>query len=264
MIVGGDEVTTYQEGGKQYDVRVRLAATDWSWSALFGDWNLDGHQDLFVSNGIPKRPNDLDFVRYISNDQISSTMDNTRLVDQEALEMMPSGNVHNYVFEGREGLGFEDRSNQWMQPDTLLSGATAWADFDADGDLDLVADEKLFRNTGSSNHWLKVRLQGAPPSINRMAIGAQVRIRIGAQEEGRSGFTSGLAPGTPLFPLGLARFALGAARMKPTGSDRTGIDLAGALDQSSQHPVGVPEQRRVGGPVDVRLDGRGVETQPLA
>ncbi len=46
-----------------------VAATDWSWSALFGDYNLDGHQDLFISNGIPKRPNDLDFVRFISNDR---------------------------------------------------------------------------------------------------------------------------------------------------------------------------------------------------
>ncbi|WP_088339679.1 VCBS repeat-containing protein [Robiginitalea sediminis] len=155
-----------------------VAATDWSWSALFGDWNLDGHQDLFVSNGIPKRPNDLDFVRYISNDQISSTMDNTRLVDQEALEMMPSGNVHNYVFEGREGLGFEDRSNQWMQPDTLLSGATAWADFDADGDLDLVVNNLnhpaslLVNKSEKKGNYLKLRLQFSPK--NRFGVGSKV------------------------------------------------------------------------------------------
>ena len=39
-----------------------IAATDWSWSALFADYNEDGEQDLFIANGIPKRPNNLDFI----------------------------------------------------------------------------------------------------------------------------------------------------------------------------------------------------------
>lgn len=115
-----------------------VAATDWSWSALFGDFNLDGKQDLFISNGIPKRPNDLDFVRFISNEQISTKLDNTRLIDQKALDMMPSGSVHNYVFEGDATGRFTDRSGDWITRDTLISGATAWADLDLDGDLDLV------------------------------------------------------------------------------------------------------------------------------
>jgi hypothetical protein len=29
-------------------------------SALFADYDQDGEQDIFVGNGIPKRPNDLD------------------------------------------------------------------------------------------------------------------------------------------------------------------------------------------------------------
>ena len=115
-----------------------VAATDWSWSALFGDFNLDGQQDLFISNGIPKRPNDLDFVRFISNEQISTKLDNTRLIDQKALDMMPSGSVHNYVFEGAASAKFTDRSGDWITQDTIISGATAWADLDLDGDLDLI------------------------------------------------------------------------------------------------------------------------------
>ena len=35
-----------------------VAESDWSWSALFADYNQDGEQDIFISNGIPKRPND--------------------------------------------------------------------------------------------------------------------------------------------------------------------------------------------------------------
>lgn len=55
----------------------------------------------------------------------------------------------------------------------------AWADFDNDGDLDLATAGKLFENQGSENSWLKVRLQGDGVTMNRSAIGAQVRIRLG-------------------------------------------------------------------------------------
>ncbi|MEP3384905.1 MAG: VCBS repeat-containing protein, partial [Flavobacteriaceae bacterium] len=107
-----------------------LAATDWSWSALFADYDQDGEQDLFVSNGIPKRPNDLDYVRFISNEQIQKKLDNTKLVDQEALNMMPSGATNNIVFKGNSKLEFENKTADWIAKDTLISGATAYGDLD--------------------------------------------------------------------------------------------------------------------------------------
>ncbi len=117
-----------------------IAATDWSWSALFADYDLDGHQDVFISNGIPKRPNDLDFINFASNDQIQQKLDNTKLVDEKALDLMPSGSVHNYVFQGNEDLNFKDMSGNWITKDTLISGATAMGDLDGDGDMDLVTN----------------------------------------------------------------------------------------------------------------------------
>jgi hypothetical protein len=59
----------------------------------------------------------------------------------------------------------------------------AWADFDNDGDLDLVTDGKLFVNDESdtgSNHWLKVHLTGDGVTVNKAAIGAQARIALGS------------------------------------------------------------------------------------
>jgi ASPIC and UnbV./FG-GAP repeat. len=117
-----------------------IAATDWSWSALFADYDLDGHQDVFISNGIPKRPNDLDFINFASNDQIQQKLDNSKLVDEKALDLMPSGSVHNYVFQGNEDLNFKDMSGNWITKDTLISGATAMGDLDGDGDMDLVTN----------------------------------------------------------------------------------------------------------------------------
>jgi len=97
-----------------------VAATDWSWSALFADYNQDGEQDLFIANGIPKRPNDLDFINFVSDEQIKKKISNTKLVDQEALDMIPSGKSHNYVFEGRTDITFQNQSGEWMAKDSLI------------------------------------------------------------------------------------------------------------------------------------------------
>lgn len=141
-----------------------VAATDWSWSALFGDFNQDGEQDLYISNGIPKRPNDLDYINFISNDNIRSKINNTNLVDQKALKMMPSGFIGNMIFKGSKDLQFIDESKNWITQDTIITGATAYSDLDNDGDLDLVTNnlyspaEIQENTTNDKAHWLKIKL----------------------------------------------------------------------------------------------------------
>jgi len=155
-----------------------LAATDWSWSALFGDYDQDGKQDLFVSNGIPKRPNNLDFLNFVSSEQIQNKINNTKLVDQQALEMMPSGKMHNYVFKGGENLVFEDMSGKWIENDTLVSGATAMGDLDNDGDLDLVINNLnstatlYINNTNEAAHYLKLKFEYQDK--NPLGVGTKV------------------------------------------------------------------------------------------
>ena len=53
-----------------------VAASDWSWSPLWMDFDNDGLKDLFISNGIPKRLNDMDYVNYISDDEIQQKLKN--------------------------------------------------------------------------------------------------------------------------------------------------------------------------------------------
>lgn len=169
-----------QPNGKFLETALQsgVAATDWSWSALFGDYNQDGEQDLYISNGIPKRPNDLDYINYISNENIRSKINNTNLVDQKALKMMPSGFIGNMIFKGSNNLQFIDESKTWISQDTIISGATAYSDLDNDGDLDLVTNnlyspaEIQENTTNNKANWLKIKLNYREK--NKFGIGTKI------------------------------------------------------------------------------------------
>lgn len=173
-----------------------VAATDWSWSALFGDYNQDGEQDLFISNGIPKRPNDLDYINFLSNDNVEKKINNTNLIDKKALELMPSGNVGNKIFQGAKGgYTFIDRSKNWIHQDTLVSGATAYGDLDNDGDLDIVTNNlnervTFYENLTNSNenaNYLKLRLRFKEG--NNFGIGTKITSYSNGQKQFRELYT---------------------------------------------------------------------------
>jgi hypothetical protein len=155
-----------------------VAATDWSWSTLFADYNQDGEQDIFVCNGIPKRPNDLDYVKYYSNDQIKTKISTTKLLDKEALKKMPKGNVTNSVFQGSKDLLFENKSADWIENDSIISNGSGYADLDNDGDLDVVTNNlnsiaSIYINqTNEKANYLKIKLRLA--GKNTFGIGAKV------------------------------------------------------------------------------------------
>ncbi|HCQ77138.1 MAG TPA: hypothetical protein DIV44_10050, partial [Leeuwenhoekiella sp.] len=199
--------------GKDYQETALLsgvAATDWSWSALFADFNQDMQQDLFISNGIPKRPNDLDYIKFVSNEQIQSKINNTGLIDTKALDLMPSGVTHNYVYEGSADLQFKDQSGKWIANDTIVSGATAYADLDNDGDLDLVtnninASPTFYINkTDEKANYLKLKLKTQSP--NTYAIGAKVYAYANGIKQFKELFTvrGFQASSEPLIHFGLS------------------------------------------------------------
>lgn len=155
-----------------------IAATDWSWSALFADFDNDTQQDLFVANGIPKRPNNLDYIKFVSSDQIQNKISNTKLIDQNALQLMPSGITANFMYKGGTDLRFEDMSSRWIANDTLASGASALADLDNDGDIDIITNNlnqepTLYINqTPAINRYLQLKFDYKKP--NTYGIGTKV------------------------------------------------------------------------------------------
>lgn len=160
-----------------------VAATDWSWSPLIADFNLDGQPDIFISNGIRNRPNDLDYVKFISGLSHQHSNTGPREHDREILAHLPPGAWHNYIFEGHTDLRFTDRSSDWGFNDPTLSQGAAYADLDGDGDLDLVTNNMnepagIYRNntreTQPRQHFLTISLKGFPS--NPLAIGAKALV----------------------------------------------------------------------------------------
>lgn len=155
-----------------------VSATDWSWSPLFADYDLDGKQDLFISTGIFRRPNDHDYINYISSDEVESQFNASNKLDQKAINKMPSGKVKNYIFRGGDHLKFIDQTGKWMADQPNLSTGAAWADLDNDGDLDLVTNNlnepaTVYRNNLEAKAgYLKVKIQFTAP--NTFGIGTKV------------------------------------------------------------------------------------------
>lgn len=155
-----------------------MAATDWSWTPLIADFDLDGQQDIFISTGIPRRPNDHDYIRFISSEEVERRFNTSTQLDQDALDKMPSGVVKNYIYKGEGNLRFSDQTGAWITDDPIISTGAAWADLDNDGDLDLVTNNLngtagLYRNNaGGGGSYLKIKVNFDAP--NTFGIGTKV------------------------------------------------------------------------------------------
>lgn len=157
-----------------------IAATDWSWSPLAADFDNDGIKDLFISNGILRRPNDLDFIKFYST---RSANDTGRSADIAAINKMPEGKISNYIFKGTDSLKFIDNTTAWGMNHPGFSNGAAYADLDNDGDLDIVINNinepaTIYRNNTVqqlTNHFLEIQLEGAEQ--NKFAVGAKVVIK---------------------------------------------------------------------------------------
>ncbi|MGC4036470.1 MAG: VCBS repeat-containing protein [Chitinophagaceae bacterium] len=154
-----------------------ISATDWSWSPLFADLDNDGNKDLFISSGIVKRPVDLDYVRFVSDLSVRKNLDKTDKYDDMAIEKMPDGASHPFLFKGDGQLGFKDVSNNWGTGEMkgYYNGAS-YADLDNDGNLDIVincinAPAVILKNKAPRKNYLSVSFKG--DGLNTMGVGAK-------------------------------------------------------------------------------------------
>ena len=182
-------------------------ATDWSWAPLFADLDNDGLKDLFITNGIWRRPNNLDYLTFV---QSQAQRD-----DKMLIALMPHIPLANYAYRNNGDLTFTDVAGAWGLAQPGFSNGAAYVDLDNDGALDLVvnnvnAPAAIYRNrarTMGGNNYLQVQLRGA--GANTGGIGAKVIVRAGGktqllEEMPTRGFESSVDPRLH-FGLGSAK-----------------------------------------------------------
>ena len=165
-----------------------VSRTDWSWSALIADLDLDGNKDIFVTNGLAKDVTSQDYVAFLANEQtmVSATKGN-RVDYKQLTDAMSSTKIPNYAFRNNGDLTFTNESATWGLDTPSFSNGAAYADLDGDGTLDLVVNNEndtafVYRNnarTLTKNHYLQVKLEGE--GHNRFAVGANVTLQNGKQ-----------------------------------------------------------------------------------
>jgi len=164
-----------------------VAATDWSWSPLWMDFDNDGNKDLFISNGIPKRLNDIDYINFVSDQELQEKMRNKSLdsKDLSLIDKFPQIKLPSKFFRNKGSMQFADLSDSIDGSHPTFSNGAVYADLDNDGDLDIVVnniDEPalIYKNTTNdkvARSSVDITLHG--DEKNRNALGAKVILFTG-------------------------------------------------------------------------------------
>jgi hypothetical protein len=231
-----------------------LSSSDWTWAVKLNDFDSDGRLDVFLTNGVPREMNHSD---------IAITQD--MLVGKHMWEFFKDGEMRkeqNLAFRNEGELKFTDTSKDWGLDHVGASYGAATADFDGDGDLDLVVmnleeNVAVYENKSEGNSWLTIGLKGV--TANRFGVGATIELIAGEQKWIRQ-----LQPGVGYhsYDQPILHFGLGTLEQVdraivywPGGERQVVEDL-----QLNQHHEIAQSQGSQNKPVD---DSDAVEDSPM-
>ncbi|MFN4007750.1 MAG: VCBS repeat-containing protein [Chitinophagaceae bacterium] len=166
-----------------------IYATDWSWAPLLVDLNNDGLKDIFITNGIPKRLNDIDYVNYVSNEEVQAKIRTNTIgeKDMAVINHYPEIKLPNKVYLNQGNVQFTDAAASVADNIPTFSNGAAYADFDNDGDIDIIVNNindkaTIYRNTCNDAKQapsITITLKGN--ATNNNAIGARVLLYTNKQ-----------------------------------------------------------------------------------
>ncbi len=156
---------------------IGVASTDWSWSSLFADFDNDGDKDYLITNGVRQDSKNRDNVYNFKKEKKNTA----ESMDQRVLDLIntfPSVPQLNYLYENKGNYEFEDVSSKWGFTKKGFSNGAAYADFDNDGDLDLVLNNvndkaHIYKNNSIENklgNFLSIKFTADPKNLNSTVL----------------------------------------------------------------------------------------------
>jgi hypothetical protein len=162
-----------------------IHATDWSWSVLFADYDLDGRKDAYITNGVKRDITNLDFLQFAQEHAQAMKQGGAPISFQEYLTHIPGEISPHYLFRNMGDDRFEDVAEASGLGEVLISNGAAYVDLDNDGDLDLVTNnidenasiycnnvEKIYPD----RHYIKFSFKG--PAGNPMGLGSKLFVYV--------------------------------------------------------------------------------------
>ncbi len=183
-----------------------MATTDWSWGALFSDFDNDGWKDVFISNGVK---------RDVNNNDVNAEYDTEKLfgIKKELdFKRLPSTPISNYAYKNNGDFTFTKVTHDWKLDEKGFSNGFTSVDLDNDGDLDLVINNmdshaSIYINEAqkTKSNYLKIKPNGA--SNNPFGIGTKIIVKTNNLEQTQELTTTrGYQSSTePIFHFGVGK-----------------------------------------------------------
>jgi hypothetical protein len=190
-----------------------VSNTDWSWTPFLVDLDNDGLKDIFVTNGYLRDYTNLDFMKYTGDVYNSARANNSAVDYLKVIQQLPVTRLNNYIFKNSSGINFNNVTEEWGLTRKSVSNGAAYADFDNDGDYDIVINNlndqaTLLRNNQNEiqkNNFLKIRLNGK--NHNTAGTGAKIIVVTDSSEIFQEAyFTRGYASSVePVLTIGIGK-----------------------------------------------------------
>ena len=150
-----------------------VVASEWSWSSIFLDVDLDGWEDILVTNGFEFDTDDLD-----TQNTISRLGKIPIAQKRKTIFLFPPLDTPNVAFKNLGNGRFKEFGTNWGFNDKHDGNGMALGDLDNDGDLDVVVNclkgpVLLYKNNASAPR-VAVRLVGN--GKNTEGTGARIRV----------------------------------------------------------------------------------------
>ncbi|MBM3846522.1 MAG: hypothetical protein FJ405_09590, partial [Verrucomicrobia bacterium] len=154
-----------------------VEASDWSWTPVFLDMDLDGFEDLLITTGHERDAMNADVMERA--DTLIAGKKRSRMELLRLNAMFVRLNSPNVSFRNRGDTSFEDVSDRWGFNSAEVSHGMCLADLDEDGDMDVLVNNLngeagVYRNNSSAPR-VAVRLKGK--SGNTAGAGARITLR---------------------------------------------------------------------------------------